>query len=94
MDSLSDGPLMAEEYIRTREILETRDRCMSFVQYSAISTDGCDVDQVSIDVLPDNVLLDIFEFYIQEARRYSPDHKGSEAWKTLVSSPDSRTPTG
>jgi hypothetical protein len=38
---------------------------------------------VTIDVLPDNVFLDIFEFYIQEARDRNPFY-GIEVWITLV----------
>jgi hypothetical protein len=81
MDSLSENPLMAEDSTRTEENLETRDRCMSFVRHSAISTDRCDVGQMTIDMLPDNVFLDIFDFYIQDARDRPFD---IEVWITLV----------
>jgi hypothetical protein len=74
---------MAEDYTTTEEKLETRDQRMSFVRHSAICTDRCDVGQMTINVLPDNVFLEIFDFYIQETRRYYPD-KGTEAWNTLV----------
>jgi hypothetical protein len=83
MDSLSEGSLMAEDYTGAQEKLETRDRRMSFVQHSAISTDRRDVDQVTIDVLSDNVFLDIFDLYIQDARYHDP-FEGTEAWNTLV----------
>jgi hypothetical protein len=53
------------------------------IRHSPISTDRCDVDQVTIDVLPDNVFLDIFDFYIQEARDRRL-FKGSGVWNTLV----------
>jgi F-box-like len=74
---------MAEDYTRTEERLETR---MSAVRQPANSIDRCDVDEVTIDVLPDNVLLDIFDFYIQEARRhpYADNSGGIEGWNTLV----------
>lgn len=42
-----------------------------------------DRHQVTIEVLPDNVFLDIFDIYIQEARHSCP-FNGIEAWKTLV----------
>ena len=40
------------------------------------------VGQVTFDVLPDDVFLDIFDFYMHQARRCSS--KGIEAWHTLV----------
>jgi hypothetical protein len=58
--SLSEAPLMAEDYTRTEEKLETRDRRMSFVLLCTtfrISTDRCDVDHLTIDMLPDNACL-------------------------------------
>jgi hypothetical protein len=74
---------MAEVYTGTQEKLETRDRRTPFVRHAAISTDRCDVGQVTIDVLSDNVFLDIFDFYIQKARDRQ-NIEGTESWITLV----------
>ena len=56
--------------------------CMFFVQHPAATTDRCDVDQIiSIDMLPDEVLLAIFDFYLD------PDlftKEQIEAWRSLV----------
>jgi hypothetical protein len=46
------------------------------VQYSPITIDRCDVGHLTIDILPDHVLLDIFDFYLKP--------KKIEAWHTLV----------
>src|SRR6266403_4706297 len=44
---------------------------------------GCDVGQViRIDVLPDDVLLEIFCFYVDMSPAY--EKRGVEAWQTLV----------
>jgi hypothetical protein len=51
------------------------------VQRPAIVADKCDVGRVAIDMLPDDVLLDIFDFYLDEAR---PTFGGFEAWFTLA----------
>jgi hypothetical protein len=52
---------------------------------SAMAADCCDVGKAMIDELPDDVLLDIFDFYLDS------DHKGPygpyqdfDAWHTLV----------
>jgi hypothetical protein len=47
-----------------------------FARYSALTVDGCDVAQVTIDVLPDVALLDIFDFYM--------DEEHIDSWYTLV----------
>ena len=73
---------MVNDYSRTQEKLETRGRRMSFARHFAINSDRCDIDQVTIDVLPDNVLLEIFNFYMQEARPFP--YARIEAWHTFV----------
>ena len=50
---------------------------MSFVQDSALSVDWCDVARVTIDVLPDVALLEIFDYYLDDERQI-------ELWHTLV----------
>jgi hypothetical protein len=56
----------------TQEALETRDRRMSFVRHSAIGTDRCGVDQVTVDVLSDNVFLDILIFIYKKLETVIP----------------------
>ena len=58
-------------------------RCQrtSLVQHSAIAIDKCDVGQGAIKMLPDDILLDIFYFYLNEAQ---PTFGVFEAWFTLV----------
>src|SRR6266849_7604486 len=44
----------------------------------------CGVDQAKrIDVLPDDVLLEIFDFYLDMSLSYD-DKMGTEEWQTLV----------
>jgi F-box-like len=49
----------------------------SFAHWSAQSVDLCDVARVTIDMLPDVVLLEIFHFYVDELIR-------REEWHALV----------
>ena len=47
------------------------------VQCPGIPADGCDVGQIPIDILPDEVLLGIFDYYVHEGNMES-------RWVTLV----------
>ena len=50
--------------------------CVYLAQCPALTVDRCDVAQVTIDVLPDVALLDIFDFYM--------DEEHIDSWYTLV----------
>jgi hypothetical protein len=52
----------------------------SFAQHSATATDYRVVGRVTFDVLPDDVLLEIFDFCVDQAR----EDGRIEAWHTLV----------
>jgi F-box-like len=46
----------------------------------ATTADWCDIGRVTIDILPDDVLLDIFDWYLEE----NPGIDELEEWHTLV----------
>lgn len=49
------------------------------------AADGGDIDQVTIDVLPDDVLLVIFDSYLMNRRFLQPEGaEGTMAWKRLA----------
>jgi hypothetical protein len=50
---------------------------MSYVEYPATIADWCDVARVTIDMLPGVVLLDVFDFYVNEV-------EWKQKWLTLV----------
>jgi hypothetical protein len=60
-----------------RNIPKDADVRTSLAQWSARSVDLCDVARVTIDMLPDVALLEIFHFYVDEARC-------TEDWYALV----------
>jgi hypothetical protein len=66
------------------ELIEQGRRRTSFVQCPAIAADMCDVVQGPIDILPDDVLLDIFDFIQSEAQPTLGEFKEINAWFTLV----------
>jgi hypothetical protein len=60
---------------------------MSFARHSATVADWCGVGRTTIDILPDVALLEIFDFYVNQARE--EEEKGPfqirvQAWHTLV----------
>jgi hypothetical protein len=57
---------------------------MSFPQPIPTTADWCDVGQVTIDMVPDLALLEIFDFYMAEALRYDPFRHNKEAWIILA----------
>ena len=58
-------------------MVDRRQCIVFFEQFPAITTDRCDLGHVTIDVLPDDVLLFMFDFYLARASKV-------EAWHTLV----------
>ena len=55
---------------------------MSFVQHFATTADWCDLGQMTIDMLPDEVVLEIFDFY--RLQTSGSPFEGTGAWHTLV----------
>jgi hypothetical protein len=49
-------------------------------QYHATTTDGRDVDRITIDILPEDVLLEIFDFLVVEINAFGAENR----WRTLV----------
>ena len=65
-------------YYRTEEGSTTQDRgTLSLLHNFARIADGCDVDKLTIEMLPEEILLQIFAFYMCGAYN---DYR----WKTLV----------
>ena len=56
----------------------------SFAQQPAPTFDWCDVARVTIDMLPDVALLEIFDFYLGEKDLNRLEEEEIEAWHTLV----------
>ena len=65
-----------------------RGRCSSLVQHPGMTIDWSDIGPVTIDVLPDDVLIDIFDFYlVQLEDPLSPSLdwlERTKAWQKLV----------
>jgi hypothetical protein len=59
-----------------------------FTYYPATVADWCDVGQVTIDILPDIALLEIFDCYVNQAREEEKEDEEGwlkiQAWYTLV----------
>ena len=53
---------------------------MFFAQNLATTTDWRNVGRMTIDILPDDALLGIFDFYVVEPNVFNPDN----GWQTLV----------
>jgi hypothetical protein len=66
----------------TGEHLSEPPRRTSFPQHIPTTTDWCDVGQVTIDMLPDIALLEIFDFYVAQASDFPVQNR--ETWITLV----------
>src|SRR5229473_481593 len=83
----SEGVQMAKNHRQAEEKRTRGSRSMSFnMQHPAITAYGlwCDVGHVGrIDVLPDDVLLEIFDFYM-EKRLPSVTKTEVDAWHSLV----------
>ena len=76
---------MANNRRKTRRKTEPSRR-MSFIsQHLAMTTDWCDVGKVTrIDVLPDEALLEIFDFYIKTSSPRRDSKWRVEPWQPLV----------
>ena len=64
------------------------DVCFIFHMPPTTVTDWCDVGRVTIDILPDIALLEIFECYVNQAREEEDEEEEGwlkiQAWHTLV----------
>jgi hypothetical protein len=67
MDRRSEGSLTVENSARSKDV-RSRCRGMSFGQYHRTTAERrCDIGQlITFDMLPDDVLLEIFDFYLDE----------------------------
>jgi hypothetical protein len=79
-DSLESSILTKNHaYGQRQEDLTKGDRCTSFTDYPHRTTaDWCDVGQETIDVLPDDILLYIFNVYVNGT------YYETEPWRGLV----------
>ena len=89
MDSHSEGSLRRdlEDYASHRTLNKPteKNRCTFFALHPcgyspATTADQRNLGRVTIDILPDDVLLDIFDFYVVQANVHIPDNK----WQTLM----------
>jgi hypothetical protein len=72
--------MLAKHYAlgQTQKNLVERDRCTSFRNYPRRTTaDWCHLGQVTIDILPDDILLCIFNVHVNGTYK-------REEWRTLV----------
>ena len=90
-DGRSESPLTAENHPRcktrrkkpTRQgsriglVGETASQRRSFVEYPATIADYCDVGRVTVNMLPEFALLEIFDFYVNEV-------EWKQKWHALV----------
>src|SRR5258708_3563330 len=67
-----------------RDLPRDADVRMSFAQQPGTAPDRCDVGRVTIDVLPDVALLEIFVCYVDQVPEEDEDSLEIEAWHTLV----------
>src|SRR5258707_13637236 len=58
---------------------KTPRRCTSFVQCPATTADAYDIGLAPIDILPDDALLEIFDFYVHEL-----ETKGTDMWMKIA----------
>src|SRR5216684_921652 len=83
MDGRDDGPdsstlTKSHAHGQGQKNLTKRDLCTSFTDYPhRTTTDWCDVGQVTIDILPDDILLYIFNVYVNGSHR-------TEVWHEIV----------
>ena len=83
MDDRPEGVPIEMDHARRQQkqrIINKALQRMSFLLCRAITANRCDIDHVTIDMLPDDVLLEIFCHYVAEA-----DKDGKyERWQRLV----------
>ena len=74
-----ENRLVEERNIQCKSLegLTRRSRGTSLVRHSPTMAHFCDIGKVTIEVLPDEILLEIFDFYIAEL-------VDEEGWETLV----------
>ena len=82
MDDGLKGSLIKMDHTRRQkqEIINKSLQRMSFLLRRTTTTNWCDIDRVTIDILPEDVLLVIFDYYVAEADK---DFKYEE-WQMLV----------
>jgi hypothetical protein len=82
MDDRSEGSLMGMDHARRQKqnVINKPRRRASFLLRHATTANWCDIGRVTIDILPDDVLLEIFDHYVAEADQ----HGNYEGWQTLV----------
>jgi hypothetical protein len=82
MDDRSGGSLIEMDHAcrQKQNIIYKPLRRTSFLLRCATTANCCDIGRVTIDILPDDVLLEIFDYYVAEA-----DEDGKfEEWHMLV----------
>ena len=82
MDDHLEGPLIKIEHARRQkqEIINKPLQRMSFLLRCTTTANWCDIGLVTIDILPDDVLLVIFDYYVAEADK----DRNFEEWQILV----------
>jgi hypothetical protein len=60
------------------------DVCFIYPYHPATVADWCNAGRLTIDMLPDVVLLKIFDYYMDQVREKDLDVLTTEAWYTLV----------
>ena len=82
MDDRSEGSLieMDPACLQKQNIINKPLQRVSFLLRRATTANSCDIGRVTIDILPEDVLLDIFDCYLTEAHE---DGKNEE-WQMLV----------
>jgi hypothetical protein len=82
-DGSSEGLAMEERLTHRQEVFDgPRGLCRFSVKMSAMASDYFCVDQTTIDDLPDDVLLEIFDSYLDD--KDPNDIYSADQWHTLV----------
>ena len=83
MDDHSEGSLieMGHLHLQKQKIIRKPLRRTSFLLYYVTTANWCDIDGVTVDILPDDVLLVIFDYYVAEADEVCEYY---EEWQILV----------
>jgi hypothetical protein len=82
MDDRSEGSLIEMDRARRQKqkVMKNPLRRMSFLLCRVTTAKWCDIGQVTIDILPEDVLLEMFDCYVAEAN----DFGIYEEWEILV----------
>ena len=80
--AVQEGSLIETDHARLQKerIIKTSSRRAPFLLCRATTANWFDVDGVTIDILPDDVLLEIFDHYVAQAERFGQYEK----WRVLV----------